>query len=121
MKMIWVCCFGLVFLSAPLSAENSQWVEWIGDIELSYGQTENLNLSAFAEEEEDDNLFRVAVAFGRYYQINGNTRMHIAATFASEHYDDFGPLDNVSAGLNFGLRHKFGVGLEVPYIQLNLD
>lgn len=120
MKKVWVCCFGLVFLAGPASAENSQWVEWIGEVELSYGSSDNLNLSAFAEEEEDDTLFRLAAAFGRFYQIDGKTRMHIAVTLASEHYNDFDLLDNVSAGLSVGLRHKFGIGLEVPYLQFIL-
>ncbi len=120
MNNVCVCCIGLVFLSGSVAAENAQWVEWIGDVELAYGSADNLNLSAFAEEEVDDELFQVTAALGRYYQIDGNTRMHIAATLASAHYNDIDGLDNLSAGLRFGVRHKFGVGLEVPYLQVSL-
>lgn len=120
MKKLSYYCFGLVFLTCSASAENAQWVEWIGDVEFSYGGTENLNLSAFAEEEVDDELFQISAAFGRYYQFDGNTRMHIAANLESAHYNDVDGLDNTSGGLSVGLRHKFGVGLEVPYMQINL-
>ena len=76
MNKLWHLCLWLIFLSSPVLAQNSQWVEWIGDVEVSYGQNNNLNLSAFDDDEEDDSLVRVAGVFGRFYQINGTTRMN---------------------------------------------
>jgi opacity protein-like surface antigen len=119
MKKITILC--LLFMSVPAQAQNSQWVEWIGDLEVAYGHNNNLNLSAFNNDEESDNLIRVTGDFGRYYQFNGTTRGHVAVELASETYGEFELMDNLTAGINLGLRHKFGVGLDVPYLQLNLS
>jgi hypothetical protein len=121
MKKVWIGCCALVFFCGSVTAENAQWVEWIGDVEVSYGQNDNLNLSAFANDEEDDSFFRVAAVLGRYYQFNGNTRMHISAGIASERFNKFGSLDNLTTSLNLGVRHKFGLGFSVPYVQFNIS
>jgi len=121
MNKLWICCFGLVFLASPVCAQDAQWVEWIGDIEFSFGTNDNLNVSAFSNDKEDDNLFRVSGTFGRYYQFSGTTRAHIAVGIASEHYSDIDLMSNTTTSLDLGVRHKFGLGFDVPYIQLNLN
>ena len=121
MNKVWICCFGLTLLSGPVLAENAQWVEWIGDIELTVGSNDNLNVSAFSNDKEDDNLFRVRGTFGRFYQFNGNTRAHIAVGLASDDYTDVDLMNAITTSLDLGVRHKFGLGFDVPYIQFNIN
>ena len=56
---------------------------------------------------------------GRFYQFSGNTRVHLAAELAGEQYDKTDMMDNSQVGISFGVRHKFGLGHLVPYLQFN--
>jgi len=100
-------------------AENSQWVEWIADVEVAHAQVNNINYSAFSNDKNDDNYLSLKAAFGRVYQFSGNTRMHVALDLSSKNYNRFSLMDSNETGINFGLRHKFGLGHYIPYLQIN--
>jgi len=107
----------LLFYPAFSHAENSQWVEWIADVEAAYTQVNNLNYSAFSNDENDDDRLALTAVLGRYYQLSGNSRMHVAVEFSTEDYDQFSLMGNTEVGANLGVRHKFGLGHNVPYLQ----
>lgn len=111
---------GYLFIGC-IYAENSQWVEWIADVGVSYSHVQNLNFSAFSNDENSDNLWRINGSFGRYYQLSGTTRMQVMVLASTEIYSDFDKMNNQAIGTSIGFRHKFGVGFNVPYVQLNME
>lgn len=119
MKIIQCSCLSMLMICAGARAQNSQWVEWIADVGVAYAQMQNINFSAFSNDEHNDHRFRVNGNFGRYYQFTSTTRMQFSVLLDAEQYADFSKMDNHTVGVNLGLRHKFGVGFDVPYLQLN--
>jgi hypothetical protein len=118
-KKVFIFLVILLFFPTFSRAENSQWVEWIVDVEAAYAQINNLNYSAFSNDTNDDSSLALKTALGRYYQFSGTTRMHIAVELATERFDSFSSMDSNEVGANVGLRHKFGIGHNIPYVQLN--
>jgi len=114
-----VLSLSFLFLSLPTKAENSQWVEWIIEGQAAYSHLDNLNYSAFSNDSENDAKLTVGVVLGRFYQISGNSRMHIAVDASKEQYDEFNLWDETQLGASIGFRHKFGLGHYIPYLQMN--
>lgn len=110
----------LLLTMLNVQADEGQWVEWIADFNASYSQFNNLNLSAFSDDAQDDQRLHVGGEFGRYYQFDGRSRMHLSAKAEASRFQDFDGMNNLSYGLGMGFRHKFGLGLFVPYIQANV-
>ena len=119
LKKIFASLTPLAIFSTICHAENSQWVEWIADMQISYADIRNINYSAFSNDQENDSRIAANAVLGRFYQFSGNTRMHLAVELAAEHYDKFDMMNNEQVGINFGIRHKFGLGHTVPYLQIN--
>jgi len=112
--------FIVTFFTLNVHAQNGEWVEWIADAQLSYNQIDNINLSAFSNDQENDNKISLMASFGRFYQLNGTSRLHIVATIAKARFDDFDSMNNTELGLSLGFRHKFGLGYYKPYLQVSL-
>lgn len=109
------------FFSITSYSQNSQWVEWIADVEASYLHTDNLNYSAFSNDKSADQALALKTALGRFYQFSGTTRMHVAIELGAMQYREFNLMSNTELGISTGVRHKFGIGHDVPYIQLDLS
>lgn len=105
---------------SSVRAQQGQWVEWIFDGQLSVDYIENLNLSAFSNDSENDRRLSGLLVFGRYYQFSGTTRAFVNASAQIDKYQDFDGLDTTAYGANVGIRHKFGVGFQVPYISASV-
>lgn len=104
--------FGCAFLfSHSVSAE---WVEWIADTQFDYTYNDNINQSAFTDDELDDHLFDLSLTGGRYFQINRDnadyTRLRLAVDVNLRAHDKFDDLDHIKIGGSFVLFHKFGLG-----------
>jgi len=121
MKKVLISIFSSLVLSGPVAASQGEWVEWIADAQLSYAAIDNLNLSAFSNDSQNDQRLALTGVAGRFYQFNGFTRMSIALEIDVEKFQAFDLLDNVQLGGNIGLRHKFGLGFFQPYLQFNVD
>jgi len=112
--------FIVTFFSFNVHAQDGEWVEWIADAQLSYNQIDNLNLSAFSNDQVNDQKISFTALLGRFYQLNGTSRFHILADISKANFDDFNKMNNTELGLNLGFRHKFGLGFHKPYLQVNL-
>ncbi len=112
----------IIYFSGIVQAnDNSQWVEWIADAQVDYAYVDNLNLSAFKNDEEHDRRLSIQGTVGRFYQFTGNTRMNLAVNLTAEYYDSFNKLNNNQLSALFGFRHKFGLGYTIPYLQFDLS
>jgi len=109
----------VTFFAFNVHAQDGEWVEWIADAQLSYNQIDNLNLSAFSDDQENDHQISFTALLGRIYQLNGTSRFHILADLSKANFDDFNKMNNTELGLNLGFRHKFGLGFHKPYLQVN--
>jgi len=121
MKTILVIAFFIIVLSAPVVAQEGEWVEWVADAGLSYTAIDNLNLSAFSNDTHSDERLAIDATFGRFYQFNGFTRMSFGLEFDAGKQQTFDLLDNKQLGAAVGLRHKFGLGFYQPYLQFNAN
>jgi hypothetical protein len=88
----------------------AEWVDWISDAELALQTTDNLNLSAFSADREDDTSLHGVLRGGRVYQLADRTRLRIVGVGVGEHYEHWDKLDAAGIGGELGVRHKFGVG-----------
>jgi len=111
--------FYFIFSPLSVSADNSQWVEWIIEGQAAYSHADNLSYSAFSNDSEDDSKLTIDALLGRFYQISGNSRMHITVDVGKAQYSKFDLLDETRLGASIGFRHKFGLGHYIPYIQMN--
>jgi len=110
-----------LILSTPAVAEQGEWVEWIADAQFLYASIDNLNLSAFSDDTHSDEQLALSGIVGRFYQLNGFTRMSFILELDVEEYQNFDSMDNTQLGANFGVRHKFGLGFYQPYLQFNAN
>jgi hypothetical protein len=111
----------LLLTNTAYAQEQSQWVEWIADAGVSFPQTENLHFSAFVNDEQNDSRLKLSGYFGRYYQLTSLTRLQFMGLLSVEQFSDFDQMNNRTVGANLGLRHKFGVGFNVPFIKLAVE
>ncbi len=115
------CFIFTVLCNHAAIAEQGQWVEWIADFDVNYAHTNNLNLSAFSNDEESDSRLVLQADAGRIYQLNGQSRFSLAATILAERYQNFTGMDNHGFGIQTGFRHKFGLGFYQPYVQAHIS
>jgi len=120
MKILIPSLLSFLFVSTVAHSNNSQWVEWIIDAEASYALTNNLNYSAFDNDEREDYKFNITGVFGRFYQLNSQTRLHALVELNAQKYQDFDLLNSISTAADIGIRYKFGVGHNIPYLQLKM-
>jgi hypothetical protein len=101
--------------AAPAAAE---WVDWIAEADLAFEYDDNLNRSAFDDDEEDDFRWLPAARLGRVYQLADLTRLSAYVEVESALHHQFERLNHVSTSGTLALNHKFGIG-EVPELRLH--
>ncbi len=107
-------CISPIF---SIVSTHAEWAEWIAEGELKYLDSDNINYSAFSNDELSDNAIVPSLSIGRFKQIGDNTRLRLAGSLELGKFDEFDKLDYVKLGVTAALRHKLGLGLEVPWIS----
>lgn len=110
--------FSLLFVN--VNGASAEWVEWIADAEVGVVYEDNINRSAWASNEKKDTSLVPSVSVGRVYQLADATRMRLTADFEAAAYDKYDLLNYWKAGAALALRHKLGVGPDVPWVQARL-
>ena len=105
-----------LLLAHPGTA-GAEWVEWIADAEAGLVYEDNLNRSAFANNEKNDTALVPSASFGRVYQITDAARIRVSADFEVSAYDKYDLLNYWKAGASLAARHKIGLGPDVPWVQ----
>ncbi len=109
-----VAVLGLLIFAKPVFAN---WVEWIVDTGISFNHKENINNAFIKSDEKDDNIITPAFTFGRIYQLADFTRAALTTELMYDSHQDFTDLSHLSAGAAVSVKHKFGIGREIPWIQ----
>lgn len=109
----------LLLLSGASQAE-IEWGEWILDPSLQWQYQDNLNYSAFSEDELADNLLQLDIQAGRILQLTDFTRARFTVGVQATFYQDFDDLNNSSVTAGVSVQHKFGTGADKPWIRPEL-
>ena len=105
-----------LLFSAP--AARAEWGAWIAEAGTGFEYRDNLNNSAFRDDIEDDGAWLASGRGGRYYNLGDNTRLSVAAEFASAVQFEFDGLNRVRASGELAVSHKFGLGPNVPVLRV---
>jgi hypothetical protein len=103
-------------MSPPASAE---WVDWIAEAGTGFEYNDNLNLSAFRDDQESDYAWLATGRGGRVYQITDDTRFSLVGEFQSRKQFRWEDFDRVKLRTRASVLHKFGVGPNVPRVRVH--
>jgi hypothetical protein len=106
---------GLLLVATPAGAE---WGSWIAEAGTGFEYRDNLNNSAFSDDIEDDGAWTASGRGGRVFNVSDNTRVSLAADFASAVQFEFTGLNRVRASGEAAVIHKFGLGPNVPVLRV---
>lgn len=104
----------LLWIIQPASAEGA---EWIADAEAGLLYNDNLTQSFFKSYEIGDPAFLLSMALGRYYQLTDTTRLSFTVNSWGRAHKTFDGLNSITSGITAGVKHKYGLGPDVPWIR----
>ncbi|MCJ8313525.1 MAG: hypothetical protein HRU38_15065 [Saccharospirillaceae bacterium] len=122
-KLLFLACFFVTFNSfanSEIKTSTGQWVEWIVEAQASVSYHTNMLLSPYNKNQQQDNNAKLSVFLGRNYQVNGNTRLYLVSGFQTSKHNNIGYIEQNKWDINLGLRHKLGLGFNVPYVSASL-
>lgn len=99
------------------AAVQAEWVEWIADANAQVQYNDNLNRSAFSDDEEDDTSVLISTQLGRVNQVTDTFRYSLTMDLSAERFDQFEKMHNQRIGLSWVGRQKLGLGLTAPYLK----
>jgi hypothetical protein len=95
----------------------AEWAEWILEPAIEYRHEDNVNLSAFDEDELSDSIIGAWVRGGRVRQIGNFTRLQLTATADYRYYDTYDGMNRLGLQGTAAVVHKFGLGPAKPYLR----
>jgi len=119
-RSIFVFLCGIIFLGNS-SNSKAEWVEWIADAEVCFTYNDNINRSLFNDERTSNTAHSSYVSLGRYKQLTDSTRLRVTTDLEIGTYNKFELLNYSSAGVTLALRHKLGIGPNVPWLGAHVS
>ncbi len=116
-----IVLLNLVFGLCVSNPVNAEWDEWLADADISFSAEDNINRAIFAKDEKSDQHWDGLVSLGRLYHFSGFTRMDISAQLDGRVHHQYSRLNQLTPGLRVGIRHKFGLGADQPWIKAYLS
>lgn len=92
--------------------------DWRFDAETGGLSYSNLSNSDHASDEKEDWAWKSDVSIGNGFQLLRNLRLNLAADLRGQVWDRFDAFDEIGAGASAGLRYRFGLGRQAPWILL---
>lgn len=109
---------GLLVWPHPVAAE---WVEWIADAKVGITYNDNVNQTFFKDEKESSTAGTPFFSIGRYSQLTDFTRLRITTDLEASVHKEFELLNYYSAGLMLTMKHKLGIGPNVPRLGAHVS
>ena len=106
---------GIVLLMLLSSFARAEW-RFQGQTGLVYDS--NLSNSDRSADVRDDWAWRSDVAAGNALQLTRDLRLNFGADLRGELWDRFGAFNTIGPGASGGLRYRFGLGRQAPWILL---
>ena len=102
-----------IFVLAGLSFARA---DWRFDAETGAFYDSNLSNSDRSADEKEDWAWKGNVRFGNGFQLSRDLRLNIAGDVGGEVWDRFDAFDKIDLGDSAGLRYRFGLGRQAPWI-----
>ena len=102
-----------IFVLAGLSFARA---DWRFDAETGAFYDSNLSRSDRAADEKADWAWKSNVRIGNGFQLSRDLRLNIAGDVGGEVWDQFDAFDRIGIGGSAGLRYRFGLGRQAPWI-----
>jgi hypothetical protein len=93
--------------------------EWGFDANAGFAHDDNLPNALEAEDRKGDTSVTANLTGGLHYQLGTNTGLGLNLIADSATYMRYSGLDNLGLGASAQLRHKFGLGPDVPWAALS--
>ena len=106
---------GIVLLMLLSSFARAEW-RFQGQTGLVYDS--NLSNSDRSADVRDDWAWRSDVAAGNALQLTRDLRLNFGADLRGEVWDRFGGFNTIGPGASAGLRYRFGLGRQAPWVLL---
>jgi opacity protein-like surface antigen len=90
--------------------------DWHFDAETGAFYNSNLSRSDRAADEQNDWAWKSDVRAGYGMQLSRDLRLNLAGDVGGEVWDRFDAFNNVDLGASVGLRYRFGLGRQAPWI-----
>jgi hypothetical protein len=90
--------------------------DWRFDAETGVLYDSNLSNSDRASDEKDDWAWKSDVRIGNGFQLSRDLRLNVAADLEGQVWDRFHDFDEIGAGASAGLRYRFGLGSQAPWV-----
>jgi hypothetical protein len=94
------------------------FAEWRLDAETGAFFDSNLSNAERSSDVRADWAWRSDVRIGDGFQLTHDLRLNIAADLRGEIWDRFGSFNQIDPGALLGLRYRFGLGRQAPWILL---
>jgi len=103
----------MIILALPWSFARAEW-----RIEAETGVVYNSNLSNSdrSSDVRDDWAWRSDISAGNAFQLARDLRLNVGADLRGELWDRFGAFNTIGPGAAAGLRYRFGLGRQAPWL-----
>jgi hypothetical protein len=92
--------------------------EWRFDAETSGFYDSNLSNSDRPADEKDDWAWKTDLRIGNSFQLSRNLRLNLGADSHGYLWDQYSAFNEIGVGASAGLRYRFGLGRQAPWILL---
>jgi hypothetical protein len=92
--------------------------EWHLDTETGGFYDSNLSNSDRASDREYDLAWKTDLRIGNGFQLSRDLRLNVAADLHSAVWDHYDGFNEIGTGASAGLRYRFGLGRQAPWILL---
>jgi hypothetical protein len=92
--------------------------EWRFDAETGGLYNSNLSNSDRSADEKDDWAWKTGVRIGNGLQLSRDLRLNLAADLRGQLWERFDSFNEIGTGASAGLRYRFGLGRQAPWILL---
>jgi hypothetical protein len=92
--------------------------EWRFEGETGVFYDSNLSNSDRSTDVRDDWAWRSDISAGNSLQLTRDLRMNLVADLRGELWDRFGAFNTIGPGASAGLRYRFGLGRQAPWVLL---
>jgi hypothetical protein len=107
-----------IIIGLTVGMMGSVQADWGFDAETGALYDSNLSNSDRASDEKDDWAWKSDLRLGNGFQLSRDLRLNVAAVLEGEVWDRFHDFDEIGAGASAGLRYRFGLGRQAPWLLI---
>jgi hypothetical protein len=105
---------GIIFIAGAHASVKAQTY---GDFQAGMFRDTNLSRAKLDRDIRADNITFIEGHLGRAFEVTENLSASTTGELRAENYARYTGLNNVTAGITLGMKHKLGIGLSTPVIR----